>query len=53
MQRQLDARNGDFAPHPEAGPAANELAAALHPYGSGPFASPSSIRNGHLLRGGG
>ncbi|MGW5120424.1 coenzyme f390 synthetase [Streptomyces noursei] len=53
VQRQLDARDGDFAPHPEAGPAANELAITLHPYGSGPFATPSSIRDGYLLRGGG
>ncbi|MYT30042.1 MULTISPECIES: hypothetical protein [unclassified Streptomyces] len=51
LQRQLDAHEADFAPHPEQGPAANELAIAVHPYRSGPFADPASIRDGYLLRG--
>ncbi|SHN16830.1 coenzyme f390 synthetase [Streptomyces yunnanensis] len=52
VQRQLDCHAGDFAAHPEQGPAANELAIAVHPYRSGPFADPAAIRNGYLLRDG-
>ncbi|MFE3652993.1 coenzyme f390 synthetase [Streptomyces sp. NPDC059152] len=51
VQRQLNARDGDFAAHPEQGPAANELSIALHAFGSGPFADPSAVRDGYLLRG--
>ncbi|GGU51268.1 hypothetical protein GCM10010211_14880 [Streptomyces albospinus] len=51
MQRQLAFHNRYFILHPEHCPAANEIAIALHPYGSGPFAGPAAIRNGCLLRG--
>ncbi|MCK7622784.1 coenzyme f390 synthetase [Streptomyces sp. RS10V-4] len=52
VQRQLDARQRDFAPHPEQGPAANELAIAVHAHGGGPFADPAAVRDGYVLRGG-
>ncbi|MFE6688515.1 coenzyme f390 synthetase [Streptomyces sp. NPDC057743] len=53
VQRQLDAPDGDFAPLSEQGTAASEVAIALHPYGSGPFADPAAIRDGYLVRGDG
>lgn len=38
VRRQLVAASRDFAHHPESCPAAQDIAVALHPYGTGPFA---------------